>query len=324
MRSYRPSIRLQCRNYTLPQRANDECPRKPKSAKRHNLLDTRHLQKYIRVLALCKVICILLVVKRSLPALHLSKSPLIYVVTQVRFSAVMSVEKFVPDIQEKLRHRGFPRFQRSQVQELAFVLGGATPKVTFTERFEFQNKEASLGIVLTFNTLAVHTNDYKTYEDFEKSIATAIDVIHGAMNLSIVERIGLRYVDLIRLKENETWEDYLQPGLLGLDPAKVGVESWTSRLESIGATDIGKLLIRCGQTEQALPPDLQLPTLKYSTSLNSGEVATLLDCDHFSEETTDFEPEAVLAKISDLHDHIDRAFRNSVTPHALKSWGSEQ
>jgi uncharacterized protein (TIGR04255 family) len=263
-------------------------------------------------------------VKRSLPALHLSKSPLVYVVTQVRFSAVMSVEKFVPDIQEKLRHRGFPRFLRSQVPEFAFVLGESAPKVTFMERFEFQNREETLGIVLTSNNFAVHTNDYRTYEDFEKSIETAIEIINGAMNLSIVERIGLRYVDLVRLKKNETWMHYLQPGLLGLDPAKVGVKSWTSKFESLGATVIGKLLIRCGQTEQALPADLQSPTLKYSITLKPREVATLLDCDHFSEETTDFEPKAVLAKIGDLHDHIDRAFRNSVTPHALKTWGSKE
>jgi uncharacterized protein (TIGR04255 family) len=234
----------------------------------------------------------------------------------------MSVDKFVPDIQEKLRHEGFPRFLRSQVPEFTFVQGDSAPKITFLERFEFQNKEASLGIVLTSNNFAVHTNEYKTYEDFEKSIATAMDVINGAMNLSIVERIGLRYVDLIRLKKNETWKDYLQAGLLGLDPGKVGVKNWMSKFESLGSTNIGKLLIRCVQTEQMLPADLQNPTLKYSINLKPHEIATLLDCDHFSEESTDFETKSVLTRIGDLHDHIDRAFRNSVTPHALKSWGS--
>jgi uncharacterized protein (TIGR04255 family) len=260
--------------------------------------------------------------KRSLPALHLSKSPLVYVVTQVRFSAVMSVEKFVPEIQEKFRHKGFPRFLRSQVPEFAFAQVDSAPKVTFIDRFEFQNREASLGIVLTYNNFAVHTNDYKTYEDFEKSIATAIDVINSAMNLSIVERIGLRYVDLIRLKKGETWKEYLQEGLLGLDPEKVGVKSWMAKFESLGVTDVGKLMIRCAQTQQALPPDLQTPTLKYSITLKPGEVATLLDTDHFSEESTDFKPSTVLTKIGDLHDHIDKAFRNSVTSNALKSWGS--
>lgn len=262
--------------------------------------------------------------KRSLPALYLSKSPLVYVVTQVRFSAVVSVEKFVPDIQEKLRHLGFPRFLRSQMPEISFIMGESAPKVAFMPRFEFQNKEGSLGIVLTSNNFAIHTNGYKTYEDFEKYIATAIEVINGAMSLSIVERIGLRYVDLVRLKENETWKHYLKEGLLGLDPAKVGVKSWMSKFESLGDTEIGKLLIRCGQTELPLPPDLQPPTLKYSVSLNPGEIGTLLDCDHFSETTMDFESKAVLAKIGDLHDHIDRAFRNSVTSHALKTWGGEE
>jgi uncharacterized protein (TIGR04255 family) len=256
--------------------------------------------------------------------MYLPKSPLIYVVTQVQFSAVMAVDKFVPDIQEKLRHRGFPRFLRVQVPQVTFVVGDTVPRVNFSERFEFQNKDADLGIVLTSNNFAVHTNRYKTYEEFEKNIATAIEVIDTSMNLSIVERVGLRYVDLIRLKESENWKDYLRPGLLGIDPDAVGGKNWMCRFESLGVTDLGKLVIRCAQTDQAFPPDLQNPTLKYSLKLNPSEIVTLLDSDHFSEEATDFDSQAVLSKIGALHDHIDRAFRNAVTPEALQKWRKEE
>ena len=263
--------------------------------------------------------------KRSLPPLRLPRSPLVYVVAQVRFSAVVSVEKFVPEIQEKLRHKGFPRFLRSQLPELNFVLPNPTPKVSFTERFEFQNKEADLGIVLTSNFFAVHTNNYKNYEEFEKNISSAIDAIDGSLNLSIVERMGLRYVDLVRPKQDEKWDTYLQPGLLGVDPEKIGiVRDWIRRLEFQGDTELGKLVIRCAQTDQALPPDLQPPSLKYSLTLEPGEIAACLDFDHFSERSADFDPQTVLTMIGDLHDHLDRAFRNSVTTTALKNWGSEE
>jgi len=85
------------------------------------------------------------------------------VVAQVRFSAIIAIEKYVPEIQEQLRHKGFPRFLKGQVHEIAFQADGA-PKFSAIDRFEFQDKDASLGIVLQSNSVAVHTNLYSNYE----------------------------------------------------------------------------------------------------------------------------------------------------------------
>jgi len=113
--------------------------------------------------------------------------------------------------------------------------------------------------------------------------------------------------------------------LLGLDPDDLGVTKWVSRYESLGATDLGKLVVRCSRSEQILPPDLSPASLDYSSiQLRPGEVVTLLDFDHFVEQSSDFKPEAVLSTIGDLHDSLDRAYRKAVTPQALVKWGSEE
>src|SRR5690242_9848831 len=109
----------------------------------------------------------------------------------------MSLERFVPDIQEQLRHKGFPRYLRGQMQEL-LVQPYTPPKFNVTDRFEFQDKDESIGIVLTPTSFAVQTNRYSRFEDFEEVIATALIVVNRVLSLTLVDRVGLRYVDLVR------------------------------------------------------------------------------------------------------------------------------
>jgi uncharacterized protein (TIGR04255 family) len=270
---------------------------------------------------MCKVKCKVQSVKRTTPALHLQHAPLIYVVAQVRFSAVVAIEKYLPEIQEQLRHKGLPRFMRGQVHEISIQPDGP-PKFTAAERFEFQNKDASLGIVLQANSVAIHTNQYSNYEAFDEQVKTALMSVHRIVNISLSERIGLRYVNLIRLGEGEKWTDYLHQGLLGLDPRSAGVEKWTSRSESLGATGVGQLAVRCSQSEQPLPPDLLTSTLAYSAPLaGRGEIVTTLDFDHFVEQTSDFKVSDAISTLDHLHESLDRVFMASVTSNALAKWG---
>ena len=261
---------------------------------------------------------------RSLPAQKLHRSPLIYVIAQVRISAVMSVGKFVPEIQEQLRHKGFPRFKRSELREFRLDFG-SDPKVTTVERFEFQDKEAGSGIILAPDFVALHTTKYDVYERFAETLAAALEVIHRVMDIALAERVGLRYVDLVRVAQGESLSDYLKPGLLGLDSAALGVSKALSRFEFVGLSEVGKLVVRAYNLEPGtlLPPDLTPATLKQEVDLAPGVMPYLLDFDHSLEEPQDFSVEAVLETMGRLHDNLDRAFRAAVTDGALTKWGRE-
>src|SRR5882762_5816637 len=161
--------------------------------------------------------------KRSLPSLRLRYSPLVYVIGQVRISPVVAIEKYIPEIQEQLRHKGFPRFVKGQIQEIRFAIDAA-PKMSVVDRYEFQNKESTSGIALATDSISLHTSKYEVYEKFEETFSTALTIIHQVVSLSLVERMGLRYIDLIRLNAGEQFSDYLQPGLLGLEEEKLGVQ----------------------------------------------------------------------------------------------------
>jgi uncharacterized protein (TIGR04255 family) len=256
-------------------------------------------------------------VKRTSTPIHLKRPPLIYVVGQVLFTEVVAIEKFVPDIQESLRHKGFPRFLRGQVQEIAFQPDGS-PKFSALDRFE------SLGIVLQTKSVAIQTNSYSNYETFEEQIKTALMAVHRVVNISLSERIGLRYVNLVRLEIGEKWSDYLNPGLLGLDANSVGVSQWASRSELVGPTKLGNLAVRCSQSGQPIPPDLVISgSLNNPPKLAPGEIVTTLDFDHYVEKSSDFEVAAVVSTFEQLHEMLDVVFATAVTPQALLKWGKE-
>ncbi|MGA8273234.1 MAG: TIGR04255 family protein [Candidatus Sulfotelmatobacter sp.] len=136
---------------------------------------------------------------------------------------------------------------------------------------------------------------------------------HRVLNISLSERIGLRYVNLIRLGPDENWVDFIHQGFLGLDPNSVGVEKWTSGSQFLGMTGVGQLVIRCSRSEQPFPPDLLTSTLAYSTPLSDkGETVTTLDFDHFAEQASDFKVPAAMATLERLHESLDRVFTAAV------------
>jgi uncharacterized protein (TIGR04255 family) len=265
--------------------------------------------------------------ERRLPPLRLSRSPLVYVVAQVRISAVIAIDKYIPDIQEQLRHRGFPRFKREQVRHLRLDFG-AEPKFNISERFEFLNKDQTTGLILAPDFVALHGSQYQNFENFKEMLGSGLEIIHRALQIGLTERIGIRYVDLVRVREGEALGDYLQPGLLGLDPTTMGVRSSLSRFEFVGLTEVGKLIVRCStaQGEEFLPPDLEPTSLKFDITPEPNESRYILDFDHSSEgaEASDFSIKGVLDSMQQLHNNLDLAFRHAVTEQALTRWGNEE
>jgi uncharacterized protein (TIGR04255 family) len=262
--------------------------------------------------------------KRTHPPLNLLGSPLIYVVTQVNISAVVAIERYVPEIQERLRKSGFPGYTNVQMPEITFEALGARPVVTPLSRHEFLDKQERIGIVLTPKSIAVHTNQYTTFDEFHAIIAMALETIHTTAAPQLHERIGLRYVDLIELEREEELKDYLAPHLLGYDQAAIGVSGGQFNFQFEGNTSYGRLVARHypPYVNNMFPPDLAGVSLNYEhrPAPSSGR-ATLLDFDHAAGYKGDFVIEEILETLENLHDGLDILFRNSVTNFALEKWG---
>jgi uncharacterized protein (TIGR04255 family) len=247
------------------------------------------------------------------------------VLAQVRISHVAKMRDYINDVQERLRRSGFPRFEEGRAHEI-LLRPGLQPEIREQPRWEFQNKERSAAIIVMQNAIVLHTNSYDTFDHFAKSLRLALEVIGDAAKPALVERLGLRYVDLIRPEAGESWTAYLKKGLHGLHPESIGMTDGLQRHETVGTTKAGQLVIRCLQSTDGgfLPADLSPSTLDYSkVTVRPGELVTLLDLDHFSPATRDFDVDPVMAAMWELHENLDISFRDAVTEHAMKKWEAQ-
>src|SRR3989442_7935401 len=103
--------------------------------------------------------------RRSLQT-RLARPPLVHVLAQVRFAPVLAIGQSIPSIQQKLKDLGFPRFEKSQIQNI--VLSGPTPKVDFLERWDFSDREKRAGVVLTQDFVVLQASNYSTFQDFRE------------------------------------------------------------------------------------------------------------------------------------------------------------
>ena len=173
--------------------------------------------------------------------------------------------------------------------------------------------------MITQDFIAVQTAAYDVYEDFEDFFSNPLQVVGDVVEPSLVQRVGLRYVDLIRPGPERSIEEFLKPGLQGLKADDIGANSLLSRFEMLAQTGVGMMRIRCLQSNDGspLPPDLRTNTLNLDATvangLEVGEVVSILDLDHFANEPMDYELAAVVDSIGHLHDNLDQAFRAAVT-----------
>ncbi len=258
---------------------------------------------------------------RTLPPIHLKKSPLVYVLAQVVISPILAMKEYIPTIQEKLRHKGYIRYQEVQSQAIIF-----TPdlKLTPSIRWIFSNKENQESIVISPESIVFETTKYHVFDTFIESLKSLLEMIQKIVNVDLSERIGLRYVNALRTFGEESFSDYLKPGLLGLSQEEFGVQQTFYRFEIVASTTVGQLVLRLSKSNDGLPPDLTSTTLTYPLDLNRNETIMLLDIDHFSIQQRDFIPSELVQSMWQLHEYTDKAFRAAVTDKAFKLWESEQ
>ena len=85
----------------------------------------------------------------------------------------------------------------------------------------------------------------------------------------------------------------------------------------------GTMVVRIVQNDQGspLPPDLVDAAPSFPPRAEAGELVTLIDMDHFVEGNFDADPDWVVARACEMHDHIIETFQGHVvTGEAIEEW----
>jgi uncharacterized protein (TIGR04255 family) len=267
-------------------------------------------------------------VVRTLPALRLGRSPLALTLVEVRIGAILKMPEFVPSIQDRLRREGYPGYSESQVQQLLIAGGGlitGPPQIQSSVRWLFLAEDKSTAAILSNAAVVLETSAYDTFDEFLAKLMRVLDVVGKEASVTRFERLGLRYVDVVRPFEDDVITDYLEPKVLGVEESSFGGENPVSRSEVRATTPRGTLVARVtrGHGEVPFPPDL-VPVDVVAPLLETTDSAVaVLDFDHFSLESGPFEVDEISGRLWGLHDNIDRAFRAAVTDYAMKRWEAE-
>ena len=234
--------------------------------------------------------------------------PLTYVLAQVKFSNIESIEKYIPEIQEDIRAE-FPFFNKIQVDTVQ-IQPNVSPITSTVTLWHFMNKESILGILLDSSSITIHTSKYTSFSDLSEEFGKILEILNNRLKISMYTRLGLRYVNVITSDLIES----VRPELLGLNlniphlkrdkffsKTEVTQES-ESGIVKLNSLHFGNKDILTGINNYFVNPELsqmaQFLSFKHLTE-PSGEFL-IFDIDHFQNKSSEFSIEEIISQISTL------------------------
>jgi uncharacterized protein (TIGR04255 family) len=253
---------------------------------------------------------------------RLEQAPLVYALCEIRFPAVLKMAGFVPDIQERLR-RQYENFDRETLRGFQFAPAGPPVALEEQMRWRFEARDHRSGYLLSINSLIFHATTYVDFDHFIPEVMRGFDAVVDIAQISRVQRVGLRYVDLITGSADAAVERFVEPQLLGFNAGLSDVQEEVAQQLLRVKTSIGRLVFKIsrGPHSNPLPGDLLPLTLAAARTPDPTRVSIFFDTDHYAENLDlPAETKAVEAVIRQLKIPIARAFKNAVTPFAVSQW----
>jgi len=258
----------------------------------------------------------------------LTHAPVYFVLAAIRSNTVLSLDQYLPAIQESFRKAGYPDFERSVSLNMTFAPGpGQMPSLEQSPRFQFLNADRTSGFVLEQTGLSFQTTLYDTFEPFLKTTLQGLEIVHTAAALTYSERIGLRYLDAVIPKEGERLDQYLNPSVMALtlkltDKRQLVHSVSETRSKHENTQMLSRAFIYEQETEGvAFPPELQGISLSVAERFRKIKgLYAIIDTDSWLEERQSFDLTNLDKQLRTLKANIGFSFDLMVSPHALACW----
>lgn len=257
----------------------------------------------------------------------LNNSPLFYTLSQILFNTIQKMDSYEPDIQEKFR-KNYPEFKVDNLKTLNIrKINNESPIIEEnnpSKRWRYTNLERNEGYLLQNNSIIFQTTNYDSFDMFLDQIIKGLNIIHESVGLAYIERVGLRYLNVILPDNEKKIDDYIMPFLLGFPIIKNGniIQTYS---ETIAQINEGNIAIRVVKNKNVipLPPDLHpfllQPSNKFMTPFQTDCVS--LDIDYAVSKRINYDIEKIKNQLILSHDIVEDMFKSSVTEDALKIWG---
>jgi len=248
----------------------------------------------------------------------LSNQPLQLALTEVRFSPVMEIAKYIPLVQDKIRAK-YPIFGPPSTERSVHIEG---QKIEMREshRWSFVSKNRKSAISLGEGGIVYFTTEYPRFTQFAEIVEEVLLIIQDVISPSLVSRIGIRFCDLVKPEGEERLEQLVSEDILSPKAVLRHGEIAQHKTETITIGEAGTLIFRTlsGNNNGVLPPDLgNIPVTIVGDKETS--VRAILDFDNFwqdEQNQMDFDTNAIVGKLQALHDSAREAFWAITTDYA--------
>ncbi|MFA5959076.1 MAG: TIGR04255 family protein [Tatlockia sp.] len=248
----------------------------------------------------------------------LSNQPLKFVIAEFKFSPVLQINKFIPNVQEAFRKK-YPLLDKS-TEHLAQISSNGF-KIENIDRWSFISSDKKHAVELNQGRMIYFTSVYDRFDGFLSSCEEALKIISEIIKPSLIERIGLRYSDLVLLNSDEKMKSLINTHFTyPTEISDLGTIQ-QQKTEVLIKTEQGQLAIRTlyGCHGLSYLPDLH-NRLPISVQMeNKPSERIILDFDHFWETGDDslsFDIKNVIQTLSSLHIISRKAFWQITTDYA--------
>jgi uncharacterized protein (TIGR04255 family) len=258
----------------------------------------------------------------------LKLAPVYFTVVQVQFNPIEEMGNYLNNIQPAFRRLGFPDFKTQAFQKVIFPIGivdggnVVPPSIASQSRYSFGNIDGTESFTLETNSLAFQTTSYDVFKTFSNKFLEGLSILHSAIELSFVERIGIRYLDAVQPSVEETLAQYLSTEVLGLSTKLSGIPAHSESV-TVMNDDQGQLVSRVIITsgKVGFPMDIAATSPKINSRFTEQEGRhAILDTDSSYANRFTYSLEEVTRHLNELKFKITQSFDATVTAHAKKIW----
>lgn len=251
-------------------------------------------------------------------------APLALVAAEIRFTdAARLRQQQTKDAVTIALENQFPFAEQLQRGEITLNLtpGGPQPQIQERHGFVLKNASSTETLTVMSESLTYETTAYEHFDALLEAVAAACDALEAASVRPALQRVGLRYIDEVRVGEIDDvrhWARWIDRRLI--DQLDVGPEDYpATTMQSVSTYDLGEgkgLNFRCAALNEG---SIVVPQFLKRPPIESGPFF-VLDFDGFRDFTG---PDAiplssavVRETLTTVHVPCGTAFQRSITDEA--------
>ncbi|MBI2215903.1 MAG: TIGR04255 family protein [Candidatus Rokubacteria bacterium] len=246
----------------------------------------------------------------------LKNAPLVRVIAQVRFPAILAIEQpdFVAPFQETLRAT-YPVLRKEQAQGLLIAPAGVA-SVKPQTAWRFADVDGHWRVSLTPDFLALETTNYRSRSEFLTRLRAVVAALGEHVEPKLIDRLGVRFIDRITGAAVDDITKLVRSEVRGIIGTAAGSHVVHTLSETMFELDDARVVARWG----CLPPE---------TTIDPGAIepvpdkSWILDLDMFTAKPVPFVADQVVKDAERYAERIYTFFRWAVTDDFLRRYGGK-